>query len=129
MADELREVTSSLVVDESMPPLIAIDQEGGVVTRLPWDDAATAQTLQSSPASDTRTAFDRRGELVAEVGVNVNFGVVGHVPADPGSFIAPRALGTDPASAAERVDRRRRWRGGARVLDSEALSGPRTGTG
>ncbi|SJM51057.1 Beta-hexosaminidase [Frigoribacterium sp. JB110] len=102
-ADELREVTSSLVVDEGMPPLIAIDQEGGVVTRLPWDDAATAQALQSLPASETRAAFDRRGELVADAGANVNFGVVADVPADAGSFIAPRALGTDPASAAERV--------------------------
>ncbi|WP_240423742.1 glycoside hydrolase family 3 N-terminal domain-containing protein [Microbacterium halotolerans] len=102
-ADELRAVTSSLVVDEAMPPLIAIDQEGGVVSRLPWDDAATAQTLQSSPASEAQSAFDRRGELVAEAGANVNFGIVADVPADTASFIAPRALGTDPASAAERV--------------------------
>lgn len=101
--DELAEITDALIVDPQTPPLIAIDQEGGVVSRLPWDDAATPQELQSASAQETRKAYDRRGELIADAGANVNFGIVADVPADAASFIAPRALGTDPASASERV--------------------------
>jgi len=101
--DELTAVTDALIVDPEVPPLIAIDQEGGVVSRLSWDDAATAQTLQTAPVDDARAAFQRRGELVAAAGANVNFGIVADVPLDASSFIAPRALGTDAASVSERV--------------------------
>ncbi len=101
--EELADVTASLVVDPGVPPLIAIDQEGGAVSRLPWDDAAAAQALQQAPPGETEAAFARRADLVAQGGANVNFGIVADVPADASSFIAPRALGTDPASASERV--------------------------
>ncbi|HRN29394.1 MAG TPA: Ca2+-dependent phosphoinositide-specific phospholipase C, partial [Terrimesophilobacter sp.] len=33
----LRDVTAALTVDPELPPLIAIDEEGGVVKRIPWD--------------------------------------------------------------------------------------------
>lgn len=101
--DELRAITASLAIDPALPPLIAIDQEGGVVSRLPWDGFPTPYDLQSQPASATLAAFDQRAALVASVGANVNFGIVADVPANASSFISRRALGTDPASAAERV--------------------------
>ncbi|MEJ1092594.1 glycoside hydrolase family 3 N-terminal domain-containing protein [Microbacterium istanbulense] len=101
--EQLRAVTAALVTDTTLPPLIAIDQEGGVVSRLPWDDFASPRQLQALPVADTRTAFDRRAALVADIGANVNFGIVADVPADPASFISSRALGTDPESAGDRV--------------------------
>ncbi len=101
--DELRGVTRALATDAAPPPLIAIDQEGGVVSRLPWDDFASPRELQSLPVADTRTAFEQRAALVADIGANVNFGIVADVPADSSSFISSRALGTDPDSAADRV--------------------------
>lgn len=101
--DELRAVTGSLVTDPALPPLIAIDQEGGMVSRLPWDAFATPRDLQRLPVSDTTTAFAARATLVADVGANVNFGVVADVPADASSFISSRALGNTPAAAADRV--------------------------
>lgn len=101
--EQLRDVTAALIVDEQLPPLIAIDQEGGVVSRLPWDDLPAARTLKSQPAEQTRAAFAARASLIADIGANVNFGIVADVPRDPASFIHSRALGADPAASAERV--------------------------
>ncbi|UNK72231.1 glycoside hydrolase family 3 N-terminal domain-containing protein [Microbacterium sp. H1-D42] len=101
--ENVRAVTGALTIDPNLPPLIAIDQEGGVVSRLPWDDLPAGRGLQSSDAAAVQSAFRARADLVAAVGANVNFGVIADVPMGPSSFIASRALGTDPDSAAMRV--------------------------
>ena len=100
---ELRDVTAALGADPETPPLIAIDQEGGYVSRLPWDDFAASSSLKDLPVADTAAAFAGRGALVARGGANVNFGVVADTTGDASSFIFGRALGADPQSAAERV--------------------------
>ncbi|WP_309128555.1 glycoside hydrolase family 3 N-terminal domain-containing protein [Microbacterium sp.] len=102
-AAQVRSVTAALTLDSALPPLIAIDQEGGVVSRLPWDDLPAGRSLQSSDAQAARASFAERASLVADVGANVNFGIVADVPADASSFIASRALGADQAAAADRV--------------------------
>lgn len=98
-----RAVAEALTPDPALPPLIAIDQEGGVVSRLPWDRLPGGRALQTADAAQTESVFAQRAAMVAAVGANVNFGVVADVPASGGSFIASRALGADPAAAAERV--------------------------
>lgn len=100
---ELHALTSALTVDESLPPLIAIDQEGGIVSRLPSDTFAASTTLKSAPVAETTDAFTARASLVARAGITVNFGTVADVTANSSSFIFGRALGTDPSSASERV--------------------------
>lgn len=101
--EAVRAVTDALTSDASVPPLIAIDQEGGIVSRLPWDRGASPSQLQTLPVEDTRETFAARAALVAEAGANVNFGIVADVPQNASSFIAGRALGTDPAASAARV--------------------------
>lgn len=101
--DQVRAVTAALTVDPQLPPLIAIDQEGGVVSRLSWDALPAGRGLQSADAASVESAFAGRAELVAAVGANVNFGIIADVPLGPTSFIASRALGTDADSAATRV--------------------------
>ena len=101
--EELRTLTAALTVDPALPPLIAVDQEGGIVSRLPWDTFPASTTLKSRPVAETSAAFAARGALVARTGITVDFGTVADVPADPGSFIFGRALGTDPESAADRT--------------------------
>lgn len=100
---ELTALTASLTVDPELPPLIAIDQEGGIVSRLPSDEYAASTTLKSLPVADTAAAFSARAALVAQSGITVDFGTVADVTADPSSFIYGRALGADPQSSAERV--------------------------
>lgn len=104
-ADEasLRALTAALTIDPARPPLIAVDQEGGDVSRLPWDAFPSARTLKDAPPEASEDAFAGRAALVRRAGIGVNFGIVADETSDPSSFIYRRALGTSPASAAERV--------------------------
>ncbi|MER7446346.1 glycoside hydrolase family 3 N-terminal domain-containing protein [Microbacterium sp. NPDC097977] len=99
----LTTITDALTVDPELPPLVAVDQEGGIVSRLPGDTYPASTTLKTSPVAETSAAFSARAALVADAGISVDFGTVADVTADPGSFIFGRALGTDPQSAADRV--------------------------
>lgn len=101
--EQVRAFSAALTMDPALPPLIAIDQEGGVVSRLPWDDLAAGRALQHAAPDETRRVFAERAALVAAAGANVNFGIVADVPADAGSFIASRALGADADGAADRT--------------------------
>ena len=44
-------VTQALTMDPALPPLIAVDQEGGDVSRLRWDTFPSALTLKDQPAA------------------------------------------------------------------------------
>lgn len=101
--EEMAAMTTGLSADPGLPVLLGIDQEGGSVSRLPSDVAPGADQLKSKPVQATSDAFTSRSMLLESVGVNVNFGIVADVTADPGSFIYDRALGTDPAAATERI--------------------------
>lgn len=97
------ETAATRASDPGLPPLVGIDEEGGDVTRLPWDAQPGALTLRSQPPGATQQAFAQRAALLKQAGVNLNFGTVADVTADPHSFIADRILGADPGSAAARV--------------------------
>lgn len=86
-----------------LPMLMAVDQEGGTVSRLPGDVFGAGSDLAAQPVSATSDAFSSRAALLVEAGTNLNFGVIADVTSDPYSYIYPRVLGTDPASSAERV--------------------------
>ena len=100
---EVASLSAGVQADPEAPVLVAIDQEGGEVQRLPWDAAASAGELRDAPATASYDAFASRAATLAESGVSVNFGIVADVTADPESFISGRVLGTDPVAAAERV--------------------------
>ena len=100
---QLRALTQALTADPALPPLIAIDQEGGDVSRLPEDPFPSALTLKDQPAEASRDAFAGRSALVLRAGIGVNFGIVADVTSDPSSFIYRRALGTTPDAGAARV--------------------------
>lgn len=99
----LRAITTALTPDPALPPLIAVDQEGGDVTRLGWDPFPSALALKNEPPAATQDAFSGRGAIVLRAGIGVNFGIVADVAPDASSFIYRRALGTTPQSSAERV--------------------------
>ncbi|GAA1847069.1 glycoside hydrolase family 3 N-terminal domain-containing protein [Microbacterium koreense] len=101
--DQLRAITTALTVDPALPPLIAIDQEGGDVSRLPWDGFPSSVTLKTDAPAATELAFAGRAALLERAGIGVNFGVVADVTSDPGMFIYRRALGTTPDSGASHV--------------------------
>ena len=126
---QLRQVTASLTIDPGLPPLIAIDQEGGDVSRLPWDGFPSAVTLKDQPAEATRDAFAGRAALVQRGGIGVNLGIVADVTDDPSMFIYRRALGTSPAAGARARGRRSRRRRRPGDVDAQALPGSRRRSG
>ncbi|TQJ32055.1 glycoside hydrolase family 3 N-terminal domain-containing protein [Microbacterium sp. SLBN-146] len=100
---QLRALTAALTVDPALPPVIAVDQEGDDVSRLPWDDFPAATTLKYEAPEATASAFAGRGALLQRAGIGVNFGVVADVTNDRSMFIYRRALGTTPESGAAHV--------------------------
>ena len=100
---ELSSVTAAVMGNTELPRLIGIDEEGGLVKRLPYDGYAGADSLRNEPVASTFSAFSSRGELLKSVGVNLNFGIVADVSSDPSSFIYGRSFGLDASSVAERV--------------------------
>jgi len=102
--EALHHMTAAIYGDDAkLPRLVATDQEGGTVRRIPGDTFASALDLKTQPASATYKAFEARSELVRSVGVTLNLGIVADVTADPNSFIYPRVLGTTPQAAADHV--------------------------
>ncbi|MFK4729391.1 glycoside hydrolase family 3 N-terminal domain-containing protein [Agromyces mediolanus] len=99
----LAALTAAVQPDPEARTLIAVDEEGGDVQRLPWDPAPGASELRDGPAAPVTAAFAQRGDVLAAAGIDVNFGIVADVTDDPDSFIFDRVLGTDAASAAPLV--------------------------
>jgi beta-N-acetylhexosaminidase len=89
--------------DAKVPRLVATDEEGGTVKRLPGDSFASALTLKNQPVAATTQAFSGRSAMVQSVGITLNFGIIADTTSNPGSFIYDRVLGTTPASASARV--------------------------
>jgi beta-N-acetylhexosaminidase len=100
---ELTALTSAVQADPEAPVLMGIDEEGGEVQRLPWDGTAGAEALRAAPVDAAEDAFAMRAATLSDAGVDVNFGIVADVTADPSSFISGRVLGADPHAAADRV--------------------------
>lgn len=101
--DAVAALTAALPNDPVFATLVAIDEEGGEVTRLPWDTLPGGAALAAAPAAETSAAFAARAGMLTAIGANVNFGVVADVTDDPHSFLYDRVLGHDPVSASERV--------------------------
>lgn len=88
------------------PPLVAIDQEGGSVTRLPppWRQFPDQRRLAESIDPETALA-DYAATCAAElleVGINFNFAPVLDVaPMEEGFFMARRSLGEEAKTVAQ----------------------------
>ncbi|GHD78013.1 beta-N-acetylhexosaminidase [Salinibacterium amurskyense] len=100
---ELKADTAALSSEAGLPVLVATDQEGGIVRRVPTDDAASALQLRSQAPDAAFEAFAQRGALLESVGVSVNFGIVADIASDSSSFIYERSFGATGADAGARV--------------------------
>jgi beta-N-acetylhexosaminidase len=100
----LQEETAALRGDDArLPRLVATDEEGGTVKRLPGDSFASALTLKNQPVAATSKAFADRSALVQSAGITLNFGIIADTTANTKSFIYDRVLGIAPNAAANRV--------------------------
>jgi beta-N-acetylhexosaminidase len=74
--------------------LIATDQEGGDVKRMPGPPARSPRELGAAGAGVAREAGVATGRSLRAMGVGIDLAPVADVPADPASFLGTRAFGT-----------------------------------
>ena len=86
-----------------LPLLIAVDEEGGTVTRL-----SSYAAFRSSPFASPRELYSQGGmdavlsaetekaQLLAGLGINVNMAPVCDIATEPGAFMYKRSLGQSP---------------------------------
>ena len=93
-----------------IPMLIAVDEEGGIVTRISrysyYRDKrfASARSLYDQGGIDAVLAEeDEKCQLLKSLGVNVNLGPVCDITTDPSAFMYPRSLGQPPQVTAEYI--------------------------
>ena len=103
-APELRALVESiLATNRDLPPLISVDQEGGLVTRLFSDPVPGPRELALLPNDEVRALAQVRGTFLADFGFAINYAPVADVAYEADSFMAGRALGSDPVTVAAKV--------------------------
>jgi beta-N-acetylhexosaminidase len=82
-------------------PLVAIDQEGGDVKRLPGEppDVAPSEMARSGGSSSARAQGLVTGNALARIGIDIDLAPVLDL-GTPGSFVASRTFGDDPKQVA-----------------------------
>jgi beta-N-acetylhexosaminidase len=103
-ADQVRQFVRAIHrSNPSIPPLIAIDQEGGNVVRLGGDPAPGAIELGRLSGDEARAKARDRARFLAGFGFDVNFAPVADVAYKSTSTMFHRSFGGDPKSVAETV--------------------------
>lgn len=95
------DVKAACLGNKLPPPLLAIDQEGGTVARLPPPFTQFADARQLAGAADPVAAMRNYAVICArelkQVGINMNLAPVLDVcPAGEGLFMEKRSLGAEP---------------------------------
>ena len=80
------------------PPLIAVDQEGGIVKRLPWAPPRSSAAATTQPRAEGRTT----GRALRSVGITVDLAPVADVEHRP-NFLGSRAFGSIASVVARRA--------------------------
>jgi len=108
--DTLREKLDGYQAAARIPLLLAVDEEGGTVTRI-----SRYPAFRDTPFSSPRDAFSLGGmegavnleaekcQLLSSLHINVNLGPVCDISTNPGAFMYRRSLGQDPQTTAQYV--------------------------
>ncbi len=85
-------------------PLVMIDQEGGLVKRIKWDE--TAGPLEWAELSEQELCRQSisRAKTLRESGINVNLAPVVDIRTDSEAFINNRTISADPVELTELAD-------------------------
>ena len=108
--ESFREKIAGYQAAADLPLLIAVDEEGGTVTRVSSNPA-----FRSAKFPSPRTLYERTGMeavlvcekekclLLSSVGINVNLAPVCDITTDRGSFMYQRSLGQSPEITGEYI--------------------------
>jgi beta-N-acetylhexosaminidase len=100
-ADQLRSLTRTLRAAGGRP-LVAVDQEGGIVRRVPWVGPVRSEPEQEA-AGSVRSDAVAAARSLRQLGVTVNLAPVADVPSVRAAAIASRAFSSDAAVASASV--------------------------
>jgi beta-N-acetylhexosaminidase len=79
------------------PLLVAVDQEGGAIRRLPWaEPAASARMLGDTGAAHVGTEGRATAAALRRAGVDIDLAPVADTQLSPRSFLGERTFSTDP---------------------------------
>ena len=119
---QLRRLTADLR-SGSWRPIVAVDQEGGTVRRVPWAGPARAAPQQWS-AGTVQSDAAAAARALRAAGITVTFAPVADVPSVRRAALAPRAFSRDPASVSEAVRAAvRGWRSGGVAATAKHFPG------
>lgn len=108
--DQLFNTIASYQFTAKIPMLIAVDEEGGTVTRV-----SRYKQYRATPFRSPRSLYESGGleavllcekekcTLLRELGINVNLSPVCDITTDPSAFMYDRSLGQSPETTAEFV--------------------------
>jgi beta-N-acetylhexosaminidase len=86
------------------PALLAVDQEGGLIRRLPWaEPAASARTLGASSTAHVATEARATAAALRKAGIDIDFAPVADTQLSPRSFLGDRTFSYDPTIVARDV--------------------------
>lgn len=110
--DSIREILSAYQNAAKIPLLLAVDEEGGTVTRI-----SRYPAFRDTPFPSVREAFQWGGLaqvlsyeeekclLLSSLHINVNLGPVCDISTDPEAFMYQRSLGQEPQVTGDYVSR------------------------
>lgn len=104
--EQLKQLTTDLREKVNPDMLVAIDQEGGTVVRIPWDPYKEYSARDLGDKNDLEFAFTvakERAKLLREVGIDIILGPVADI-ADKDSFMYDRSFSNDPEKVAQYVE-------------------------
>jgi len=105
--EEIQQLTTDLQAAAAIPLFIAVDEEGGRVSRvgrLFSENIGTALSMAQSGAQNVYENYRTIGERLALLGFNMNFAPVADIWTNPSNtVIGDRAFGREPAEVAEMV--------------------------
>lgn len=102
--DEVRSLAAAIrSTNSARPPLVALDQEGGEVTRLSNDPCPSAPELGQLPDDEVARLSGERAAFLLQHGIDINFAPVADVGWTADGAVTGRTFGSDPALVAEKV--------------------------
>jgi beta-N-acetylhexosaminidase len=94
--NQVKNLTSQLrATNPNMPLLIATDQEGGDVKRVGWDNVPGQNTWSNETKDKLCEYGNSRGDLLSQMGINMNLAPVVDLGSSNPSFINNRTISTD----------------------------------
>jgi beta-N-acetylhexosaminidase len=119
---QLRRLTRELR-SQGGRPIVAVDQEGGMVRRVPWAGPFAAQPQQLARGT-VRSDAEAAGRALRAAGVTVTFAPVADVPSVRGAALARRSFSRDPHETSVAVrDAVRGWRAGGVAATAKHFPG------